>query len=52
VNGRPGYTASFEACDLSTTKKIGQFTITITGPGNFLYTKTSKVTKGSVKVRG
>jgi hypothetical protein len=51
VNGRAGYTATLETCDHSGEKRVGQFSITITGPGNFLYEKTATVTKGKVKVR-
>jgi hypothetical protein len=51
LNGRPGYTASLEACDFSSSKRIGRFSISITGPGGFLYEKTSTVTKGKVNVR-
>ena len=51
LNGKPGYTASFEACDLSGSNRVGQFSITITGPEGFQYEKTSTVTKGKIKIR-
>jgi hypothetical protein len=51
VNGKPGYNASFEACDSSTSGRLGRFSITITGPNGFHYENTSTVTKGKIKVR-
>jgi len=52
VNRKPGYTATFEACDRSGPTAIGTFSITITGPGGFHYEKTSSLSKGKLKVRG
>jgi hypothetical protein len=52
VNRKPGYTASFEACDRSGPTAIGTFSITITGPGGFQYAKTSPLSKGKLKIRG
>jgi hypothetical protein len=52
VNRKPGYTATFEACDRSGPTAIGTFFITITGPGGYRYEKTSSMSKGKVKVRG
>jgi len=51
LNGKPGYSANFEACDLSANNRVGQFSITITGPGGFDYEKTSTVSKGKLKIR-
>jgi hypothetical protein len=50
VNGKPGYTANFEACDGSAQNAIGTFSITITGPQGFNYTKTSTLSRGKVKL--
>lgn len=54
LNGKPGYVANLQTCDLSGPQKtaIGNFSITITGPGGFLYQKTATLRKGRVKVRG
>jgi len=51
VNRKPGYTASFEACDRSGPTAIGTFSISITGPGGFHYEKTSSLSKGKLKIR-
>lgn len=54
LNGKPGYVANFQTCDLSGPHKtaIGNFSITITGPKGFRYQKASTLRKGRVKVRG
>jgi hypothetical protein len=49
VNGKPGYTYTYQACDLSTglTPGIGTFNIAISGPG-LAYSKSSVLTSGYV----
>jgi len=49
VNKKPGYTATFEACDRSGPTAIGTFSITITGPGGFHYEKTSFAVQGQAE---
>jgi hypothetical protein len=51
VNGKSGYTYTYQACDLSTglTPGIGTFTISINGPG-LTYSKSAALTSGYVYI--
>jgi hypothetical protein len=51
LNGKAGYSATFEACDLSANHRVGQYSISISGPDGFHYEKTSTVSKGKLKIR-
>lgn len=51
VNGNAGYTYTFSSCDLSVAGiGIGNFTITIAGPGAFLYQKSAPMTSVYVQI--
>ena len=51
VNGKSGYTFAFAACDLLTLGTgIGTFSVNLTGPGAFLYTKSAAMTFGYVQI--
>jgi hypothetical protein len=51
VNGQSGYTFTFSACDLLTLGTgIGTFSVNLTGPGGFLYTKSAAMTSGYVQI--
>ncbi len=54
VNRKPGYTATFEVCDLSNAQgtAIGKFSISITGPNGFRYQNSSTMTRGRVSIHG
>jgi hypothetical protein len=51
VNGKPGYTYTYQACDLSTglTPGIGTFNMAINGPG-VVYSKAAPMTSGFVYI--
>ena len=46
VNGKPGYVYSFQSCQVP--GAIGNFNISISGPGGFAYQKTAPLTSGYV----
>ena len=50
VNGKPGYTYTYQACDLSAAPVagIGTFSMSITGPAGYLYRKSGTFTSGYV----
>jgi hypothetical protein len=50
VNGKPGYTYRYQACDLSAAPVagIGTFSMSITGPAGYLYQKAGTFTSGYV----
>jgi hypothetical protein len=50
VNGKPGYTYTYQACDLSTAPVagIGTFSMSIVGPAGYRYQKAGTFTSGYV----
>jgi len=51
-NGKPGYVATFLACDLSQLlgAGIGTFSISVAGPPGYLYQKSAALTSGYVSI--
>jgi hypothetical protein len=53
LNGKPGYTVTFAACDLSAvplTPQIGTYVVTVAGPTGVAYQKSGALTSGFVSI--
>ncbi len=50
ANGQTGYQFSFKGCDLSATGGIGSYSLSVTGPSGFAYSKSATLASGSIKL--